>query len=71
MICSFCGLETGLPTSHETQAACIEALRSQVSELRNVLEHTRHPGDPEDPPHGLAQAAAIAGGDSGKAGTSH
>jgi hypothetical protein len=45
MICSFCGLETGSPTSHETQEACIQALRSRVSELRDVLQHTRNPGD--------------------------
>lgn len=46
MICSFCGVETGLPTAHETQEACIEALRTQVSELRSVLRHSRRPGDP-------------------------
>lgn len=46
MICSYCGLETGSPTAHETQEACIEALRSQVSELRSVLRHSRLPGEP-------------------------
>ncbi len=55
MICSFCGLETGSPTAHETQQACIEALRSQVSELRSVLRRSRRPGDPLDLPE---QAAA-------------
>jgi hypothetical protein len=48
MICSFCGLETGSPTAHETQEACIEALRTQVSELRSVLRHSRRPGEPLD-----------------------
>jgi hypothetical protein len=46
MICTYCGLETGSPMAHETQEACIEALRSRVSELRSVLHHTRQPGDP-------------------------
>ncbi len=67
MICTFCGLETGSPTSHETQEACIEALRSQVSELRNVLEHTRHPGDPAIlSESGMVETAAMAGADNGK-----
>jgi hypothetical protein len=59
MTCSFCGLETGSPTSHETQQACIEALRSQVSELRNVLQHTRHPGEDLRVPQGLPGEAAV------------
>lgn len=50
MICSFCGLETGSPTAHESQEACIQALRSQVSELRSVLRNSRRPGDPLDLP---------------------
>lgn len=45
MLCTFCGLETGRPTAHETQEACIEALRSDVSKLREVLEHARRPGE--------------------------
>lgn len=57
MICSFCGVETGTPTAHETQEACIEALRSQVSELRSVLRHSRLPGDPLD----LPEQAAVQG----------
>ncbi len=48
MICAFCGLETGTPTAHETQQGCIEALRSQVSELRSVLRHTRRPDEAPD-----------------------
>lgn len=52
MVCLFCGVETGSPTSHETQEACINALRSQVSELRIVLRHARRPDEgfelPED-----------------------
>lgn len=46
MICSFCGLETGRPTSHETQEVCIEALRQDVSKLRDVLQHARRAGEP-------------------------
>ena len=64
MVCSFCGLETGSPTSHETQEACIEALRLQVSELRHLLEHTRGSGDPPDAPDDSADAigAGVEGG---------
>jgi hypothetical protein len=58
MICSFCGLETGSPTAHETQEACIEALRTQVSELRSVLRHSRLPGEPLDLPEQAAVHAA-------------
>jgi hypothetical protein len=65
MICPFCGLETGLPTSHETQEACIEALRSQVSELRNVLQHTRHPAE------GLMLADAVLTKDAAVAAAEH
>jgi hypothetical protein len=55
MVCAFCGLETGQPTSHETQEACIDALRSQVSELKNVLQHSRRPEDPLE----LSDSAAV------------
>jgi hypothetical protein len=58
MICSFCGLETGVPTAHETQEACIEALRFQVSELRSVLRHSRLPGEPLDLPDAVVQEVA-------------
>ena len=59
MICASCGLETGKPTAHETQEACIEALRSQVSALRSVLRHTRRPDEPPDlPEQALAHAAS-------------
>jgi hypothetical protein len=58
MICSFCGLETGKPTAHETQEACIEALRTQVSELRSVLRHSRLPGEPLDLPEQVAVQGA-------------
>ena len=57
MICSFCGLETGTPSAHESQEACIEALRSQVSELRSVLRHSRLPGEPVE----LPEQAAVQG----------
>lgn len=45
MLCSFCGLETGRASSHETQEACIDALREQVTHLKDVLEHARRPGE--------------------------
>lgn len=58
MICAFCGLETGKPTAHETQEACIAALRSQVSELRSVLRYTRRPDEPPLPEQALAHAVS-------------
>lgn len=58
MTCAFCGLETGQPTSHETQEACIDALRSRVSELKNVLEHSRRPEDPLQVAQGTTFAVA-------------
>lgn len=63
MICAFCGLETNSPTSHDTQEACIEALRTRVSELRDVLQHTRNTA--EDPLHApsVPEGAAVAGFD--------
>ncbi len=45
MLCAFCGLETGRASSHETQEACIGALREQVTHLKDVLEHARRPGE--------------------------
>lgn len=57
MICAFCGLETGSASSHETQEACIAALRSQVSELREVLQHARRPGEPLHLPTDAALAS--------------
>lgn len=59
MNCPFCGLETGSPTPHETQEACIEALRSQVSQLRNVLQHTRHAAEPVEELHTHAVADPV------------
>jgi hypothetical protein len=55
MICGFCGLETGRPTSHETQEVCIEALRQDVLKLRDVLQHARRAGEPPPGtlPHGV------------------
>ena len=50
MICAFCGLETGQATAHETQEACIDALRAQVVELKNVLQHSRRPDEPLEIP---------------------
>ena len=65
MICGFCGLETGRPMSHETQETCIEALRQDVSKLRDVLQHARRAGEP--PPQVLADAVlAQDGGESAR-----
>lgn len=66
MNCAFCGLETGSPASHETQEACIEALRSQVSELRHVLQHTRKPGEEPVRPAPLPEGAALAACEGGE-----
>jgi hypothetical protein len=46
MICPFCGVETHLPSGHDSQQACIAALRSEISSLRNVLKHTQRPDEP-------------------------
>ena len=62
MVCPFCGVETGASIAHETQVACVEALRAQVSELRNVLQHARRPDESPNLPEGAA-AAGVKKGD--------
>ena len=51
--CPFCGVATPVP--HETQAACIAALHSEIGRVRDILAALRPAGaDPkegsEDPP---------------------
>jgi hypothetical protein len=59
MICAFCGLETGSPTAHETQQACLEALRFQVSALRSALRYSRRCDEPPIvPEEALSHAGA-------------
>jgi len=41
MSCPFCGTGTDLP--HETQAACITALHSEISRIRHVVERLNGP----------------------------
>lgn len=41
MICPFCGMASDTP--HDTQEACIEALRVEVARTREVLEHITEP----------------------------
>lgn len=36
IVCPFCGLATESP--HETQATCIEALHSEISRVRDILD---------------------------------
>jgi hypothetical protein len=39
MVCPFCGVETDVP--HETQQGCIDALRSEILRVRDILQHLR------------------------------
>ena len=41
VICPFCGTASDVP--HETQEACIEALRAEVARTREILEHVTEP----------------------------
>lgn len=43
MICRYCGVDTREHAEHETQQACIAALRAEIASLRNVLRHTTRP----------------------------
>jgi hypothetical protein len=53
MTCPFCGVETDVP--HETQQGCIDALRSEIVRVRDILQNVRSfevpgaPDPPEDP----------------------
>jgi hypothetical protein len=50
MNCPYCGVSTDV--AHETQEACIEALRAEISRVREVLTHVRSavvPGPVERP----------------------
>ena len=45
--CPFCGVATPVP--HETQAACIAALHSEIGRVRDILAALRPAGaDPKD-----------------------
>ena len=39
MNCPFCGVETDVP--HETQQGCIDALRSEILRVRDILHNVR------------------------------
>jgi hypothetical protein len=41
VICPFCGTASDVP--HDTQEACIEALRAEVARTREILEHVTEP----------------------------
>jgi hypothetical protein len=41
VICPFCGMASDI--AHDTQAACIEALRAEVARTRQILEHVTEP----------------------------
>jgi hypothetical protein len=50
MNCPYCGVSSDV--AHETQEACIEALRVEISRVRAVLNHVRSaavPGPVERP----------------------
>jgi hypothetical protein len=49
MTCPFCGVETDV--AHETQEGCIEALRSEILRVRDILQTVRTfevPGMPDE-----------------------
>jgi hypothetical protein len=39
MNCPFCGVETDV--AHETQQGCIDALRSEILRVRDILQNVR------------------------------
>jgi hypothetical protein len=39
MKCPYCGVSSDI--AHETQEACIEALRAEIRHIREVLNHVR------------------------------
>lgn len=39
MVCPFCGVDSETP--HDTQEACIEALRAEILRVRGVLDGVR------------------------------
>ena len=39
VVCPFCGVETDVP--HETQQGCIDALRSEILRVRDILQNVR------------------------------
>ena len=50
MTCPFCGVETDV--AHETQQGCIDALRSEILRVRDILQNVRSfevPGPPAAP----------------------
>jgi len=50
MTCPFCGVETDV--AHETQQGCIDALRSEILRVRDILQNVRTfevPGPPDAP----------------------
>jgi hypothetical protein len=47
MRCPYCGVSVDV--AHETQEACIEALRAEISRMREVLSHVRSAAVPGPP----------------------
>ena len=50
MVCPFCGVPSDV--AHETQQGCIDALRSEILRVRDILQNVRSfevPGPPELP----------------------
>ena len=48
MNCPYCGVSTDV--AHETQEACIDALRAEITRVRSVLNHVHSaavPGPPD------------------------
>ena len=54
MTCPFCGVETDV--AHETQQGCIDALRSEILRVRDILQNVRT-FDVPAPPDGAEEPA--------------
>ena len=48
IVCPFCGLATESP--HETQAACIEALQTEITRVREIVDRIKDDQEPAGRP---------------------
>ena len=58
MVCPFCGVETDV--AHESQQGCIDALRSEIVRVRDILQNVRSlevSGAPELPDEEASSSA--------------
>ena len=48
LVCPFCGLAT--ESAHETQSACIEALQTEISRVRQIVDKVKEDQEPTAKP---------------------